>query len=313
MTNTHRHAVFAMATRFEMIVSSEVLSETRLQAACSDATLEIEELDAQLSRFRKDSKLSHINRSASYAPVRIDTETWNLLRIAQDVFQQTSGAFDVTVGSAMDGLGSHSVVGMNHVILDEADCSVAFDHEGIVIDLGGIAKGYAIDRVLEIFQDCGITSALVHGGTSTVGAIGTPVGRRGWGIRIHDPRRDADPSAFANIQFPVVYLKDAVLSVSAPNGRILQDDRDQSHGHVIDPKTGESADSLSFAATIASAGVIADAWSTALVVLGSRSDTIDDRCPVTSILPTNADPNRDEPYTVTGTDKAMIDWVSPTK
>ncbi|VAX39665.1 FAD:protein FMN transferase, partial [hydrothermal vent metagenome] len=132
---------------------------------------------------------------------------------------------------------------------------------GIGIDLGGIAKGYALDRAAAIVREAGVDSGLLHGGTSSIVAIGSPPGETvGWRVKLGPP---ATPDAPAE-----VLLRDTAASVSAPDGRVSE----TGAGHIIDPRTGHPATTARAAVACGASGTLADAWATALVVLGGRPD-----------------------------------------
>lgn len=265
-----RLACSAMGTRFEFVLVGDDAAHAR--AAGEAAIAEVEELHDRYSVFSRASLVTHINDHAAAGPVGIDRETLGLLEIARDVWRDTGGAFDITVGPLMracgfrdasppDALTPKPVVGMAHLELDARSRTVRFTQPGLEIDLGAIAKGFALDRATSILGEAGITRALLHGGTSTVVAIGSPPGLIGWTIRIADETAPLD-----------VILRDAALSVSAPRGRTIKRE-DGLHGHIIDPRSGCPAAGAVTAAAMDDSAALADAWSTALLVLRARPDS----------------------------------------
>lgn len=288
-----------MGTRFEL-----VLPDTGRDArAIGEAALEeIELLHRKLTRFVPDSLLSHINRTAAAAPVRLDRATWALFRDALTVHRDSDGAFDIG--------------GSQCIELDETACTIRFRDAGVAVDLGGIAKGHAVDCAVAVLRAHGVTSALLHGGTSSVAAIGGLPGGDGWagggagawaGGRADgtaDGRRDGSPHgsgdgtsdgsaagwrvALARTDgAPVIALRDATLSVSWPLSQ--RDSRrrpvvdpvsgvagDPLSGvagdtHIVDPRTGESAGDT-VVGVIGASARLGDAWATAIAVLGHRPD-----------------------------------------
>lgn len=265
-----RLATFAMGTRFELVLAGE--DEAVLRGAGEEAINEIDELDARLSLFRTDSLVSHINRTAHERPVRLDRDTFDLLALARDVWHASGGAFDVTMGAMMKRLGLHAEHssaaasqderpwGMDGVMLDAATLSVSFTRPGLAIDLGALGKGHAIDLALAVLRERGIRTALIHGGTSSVGALGAPDDQPGgWRIALAPAGSDA----------PVVQLRDQSLSVSGQHGRTIERDGERI-GHILDPRTGTSAEGPELACVVGPIGRVAEAWSTALMVLGER-------------------------------------------
>jgi thiamine biosynthesis lipoprotein len=245
-----------MGTRFEL-----VLVDVGLRAAGDAALDEITRWHQLLNRFAPDSLLSHINRTAASRPVRLDRETFALFRTALDVWRASGGAFDITVAPLMarNGFADSCVparggrVGADAIILDEDDWTIRFDAPGTSLDLGGIAKGHALDCAAAILRDAGVTPALLHGGTSSVIAIGTPPDDSGWRVAI-GPAVDA----------PVVMLRDEALSVSDGASQTSL----TGHHHIVDPLLQIAAPDAGAMAVIGPSAAVAEAWSTALVVLG---------------------------------------------
>jgi len=145
-------------------------------------------------------------------------------------------------------------------MLDEENYSVRFDREGVMIDLGAIGKGHAIDCAAEILREAGVTSALLHGGTSTVYGIGAPPDAEGWKIAI--AAAPGQPSSRIT-----VVLKDHALSVSAVWGKSFEADGEK-FGHVIDPRTGRPVNNAVQSAVALPSATETDALSTALLVVG---------------------------------------------
>ncbi|MBI3878306.1 MAG: FAD:protein FMN transferase [Verrucomicrobia bacterium] len=178
----------AMATRFEIVLHGD--DATRLRAAGEEALNEIERLEAQLSFFKPTSEISRLNTHAASAPVRVEPVLFRLLQHALRLSRETGGAFDITVAPLMRAWGfikssgqlpdpqaleeARKCTGWRLVELDEREFTVRFARPGVKLDLGAIGKGYALERAADILRDDGITSALLHGGTSTVYALGSP-------------------------------------------------------------------------------------------------------------------------------------------
>ncbi|MCI0436078.1 MAG: FAD:protein FMN transferase [Gemmatimonadetes bacterium] len=259
-----RLATAAMGTRFELVLGGE--DHDRLRPVGEAAIEIIEECHRRLSRFAPDSLVSHINRTAHARPVRLDTDTFAMIREALTVRDASDGAFDITVASFMDGLlgrgsgtaGARACVN-DSVRLDAPDSTIRFAHEGTAIDLGGIAKGHALDLAARVLREHGVTCALLHGGTSSIVGIGAPPGSDGWCIAL-------DRIAGA----PTLRLRDAALSVSAPAGPRSRAIHSTSIGHIVDPRTGEPVPAARRAAVAGPSARLADAWATAIVVLGHR-------------------------------------------
>jgi FAD:protein FMN transferase len=267
-------ALNAMATRFELVLHGE--NTTRLRAAGEAALKEVERLEAHLSLYRPTSEIARVNALAARQPVRVSPSVFRLLQHARQLQGESGGAFDITVAPLvrcwgfMHGAGrvpepaeieaARSRAGMAHVMLDEENYSVRFDQEGVMIDLGAIGKGHAIDCAAETLREAGVTSALLHGGTSTVYGLGAPPGAEGWKIAIA-PAPDQPPHQIA------VVLRDNALSVSAVWGRSFVAGG-KKYGHVIDPRTGWPVNNAVQAVVALSSATETDALSTALLVVG---------------------------------------------
>ena len=271
-------ALPAMGTRFELVLHGE--DAVFLRAAGEEALREIKRLEQQLSLYRDDSDISRVNAFAAQEPVRVEPRLFRLLQTAQRISAATGGAFDITVAPLMQVWGfvggtgalpdaaaieaAREVVGMQHVILNGDDYSVFFDRQGVRLDLGAIGKGYAIDQAIELLRDNEISSALLHGGTSSVYAVGVPPDADGWRIALQRPFEAADTEPLAEI-----VLKDAALSVSAPHNKGFTANG-LHYGHVIDPRTGWPAAHHLLAALVTDSACEGDALSTALLTAGQE-------------------------------------------
>ena len=279
----------AMATRFELVLHGE--NPVALRAAAEEALQEIERLHRQLSLYSPSSEVSYINAHAAQRPVQVEPGLFRLLQMAQQITVQTNRAFDITIAPLircwgfMGGSGSlpseeqiaeaRARVGMEHVILDQKRFTVRFARDGMMIDLGSIGKGHALDVARETLLEAGITSALVHGGTSTVCGIGTPPGAPCWKVGIPRPPGSApggagpdDAAAGAEVPpLAVVELKNEALSVSGVHGKCFKAG-DKVYGHVLDPRTGFPAQGALLAAVALESAAETDAFSTALLLAG---------------------------------------------
>ncbi len=269
----------AMATRFEIVLHGE--NPVALRAAGEEALDEIERLENRLSLYRPSTDIARVNARAAHESVRVTPEVFALLQHARKLYEETDGAFDVTVAPLvrcwgfMGGTGqlpeaeavaeARSVVGMELVELDPDEFTVRFKREGVMIDLGAIGKGYAVERAAEILREAGVTSALVHGGTSTVQAIGHLPGAEAWKIALPKPSPTQDASEEVLTTVP---LKDEAMSVSAVWGRQFQAEGGK-FGHVLDPRTGEPVSGALMAVVVLASATETDALSTALLTLGA--------------------------------------------
>ncbi|HXR08693.1 MAG TPA: FAD:protein FMN transferase [Candidatus Acidoferrum sp.] len=273
-----RVARHAMATRFEILLHGA--NEAALRAAGEEALAEVDRLEARLSLYRPASEIARVNALAARQPVRVSPPVFQLLQQAQQLHQETGGAFDITVGPLvrcwgfMGGQGrmpepkeldeARALVGMRLVILNEKDFSVRFDRAGVILDLGAIGKGYAIDCAARLLRECGVTSALLHGGTSTTYALGAPPGAEAWQVGIAAAPESAGQKPPLQT---IMRLRDEALSVSAVWGRSFAAGG-KTYGHVLDPRTGQPVNRAVLAAVVLPSATETDALSTALLVEG---------------------------------------------
>ncbi len=271
--HTARLALAAMATRFELVLhGSDAIA---LRAAGEAALAEIRRLEEALSFYLPTSELSRLNRRAAAGPVAVTPLLFGLLRHARRLHSRTDGAFDVTIGPLMKCWGftgsggarpsedaikrARSVTGMDLVKLDASRRTVRYQRAGVQIDLGAIGKGFAIEEAISVLRSCGIERAFLHGGTSSMAAMGCPPGESAWKVAVAAP--DTDQVA------AVVHLKNEALSVSAPAGKAFREGS-STYGHVIDPRTGRPVQGALLAAVSHASPTVCDALSTALLVLG---------------------------------------------
>jgi thiamine biosynthesis lipoprotein len=238
---TVRLAAQAMGTRFEAVLIGE--DAGFLRAAAEEALEFIQDEHARLSRFEQDSVVSHVNRNAALGWVGVDGDFQELLELCDALVQATGGAFDPTATSA--GCGGWGAV-------ERSLGRVRFKGEGVGLDFGAVAKGWALDLARAALIEAGVERALLHGGTSSVLALGSPPGEEGWQIALGEERGAR------------CVLRDSALGVSAPDGE------SGGEGHVLVPGTGAAARGVDFAAVVCESAAWADAWATALVVRGEE-------------------------------------------
>lgn len=230
-------------------------------------------IDQLMSTHRADSELSRINASAADTAVVTTCELLDLIQLALDYSELTGGAFDITYASAGRyydyRAGTRPDTGQlqsalpaidyHHIELDRDRGSIHYRHPGAYIDLGGIAKGYAVDRAVALLRDAGIEYATVSaGGDSRV------LGRhrdRPWQIGIRNPRADGI--------ITLIPLEDAAISTSGDYERFFEQNGIRYH-HILDPATGDSAREVRSASIIGRSATRTDALSTSVFVLGVK-------------------------------------------
>ena len=262
-----------MATRFEIVLHGT--DPMSLRAAGEEALDEIDRLEAQLSLYQPGSEVARLNREASQRPVRITPALFQLLVRAREFSNETGGAFDITIAPLvrcwgfMNGTGAmpeasaveeaKAKIGMHLIELNPDDFTVRFLREGVMIDLGAIGKGYAIDRAADVLRETGVTSALVHGGTSTAYAIGRQPDGSPWRVAVTPPTNEPGARPLT-----VIELEDESLSVSAVWGRSFRAG-EKTYGHIIDPRTGFPTDAALLTAVVLPGATESDALSTGLL------------------------------------------------
>jgi len=239
----------AMATMFEIILAEA--DQKAASDAAAAAFVEIDRMERMLSRFMPYSDISRINASDPGKAVVVEIETAECLQAARRMWEQTDGAFDVTAGSPLAGPGpAKGATGMKRIAIDADSMTVTRLDAGVRLDLGGIGKGYALDRAADLLGEWGVANALLHGGTSTVRALGRRPGRDGWRADLRNPSDD-------QTALGAVMLTDCSFSGSSTA---------QSR-HIIDPRTGKPIPADRAAWALAGDATTADALTTALCVM----------------------------------------------
>jgi thiamine biosynthesis lipoprotein len=244
------------------------------EAAMAAVMDEMHRIDAAMSPYRPGSELSRINRDAAAAPVVISGEMFDLLAHSVEFSQFSGGAFDITYAAVghlyeyrdrrrptdAEIARARACVGYRHLVLDRDSRTVRFARAGMRIDLGGFAKGYAVDNGAAILRRRGVTSAIVTaGGDSHI--VGDRRGRP-WTIGIRHPRRPGEVVA-------LLPLEDAAISTSGDYERYFEEGGVRCH-HVIDPATGKSPSGVHSVTIVAADGLTTEALSKTVFVLGAR-------------------------------------------
>jgi thiamine biosynthesis lipoprotein len=244
------------------------------RAAMSAVMDEMRRIDATMSPYKPDSELLRINREAALKPVPISQETYDLIAHSIEFSKLSDGAFDITFSSVgymynyrehvkpTDAQIAEALPGISyrHLRLDPTARTIRFDRAGVRIDLGGIAKGYAVDNCIAILKGRGITNAIVTaGGDSRL--LGDKRGRP-WNVGIRDPRRRGAVVA-------VLPLADTAISTSGDYERFFEEDGVRYH-HIINPKTGKSAQGVRSVTVIAPNGLTTEGLTKSVFVKGPK-------------------------------------------
>jgi thiamine biosynthesis lipoprotein len=241
--------------------------------AAERAMQEIERLDRVLSHFKEDSDLSRLNREASRGFVGVDPSLYDVVSQSIEWSRRTGGTFDITIApllrtwkqahadgrrpSEADVAAAKRCVGSDKIEL-EAPNRIHFRSACLAIDLGGIGKGYAVDRALEVLKADGVTSAMINAGGSSIGAIGAPPGQRGWAVRIGAKVSGSD----------TLLLRDMSMSTSQQNPLPFAATAG-TFGEILDPRTGAPAEGRTAVAVVTPSGTTAEALTKALLMMPS--------------------------------------------
>lgn len=261
---------YVMGTVLEVtLVASD---ESVGRAVLAELFREVERLDRLLTVYDPASEISQLNRAAGQGPRRVAPEVAELLRRSGQWSELTSGSFDVTVGplvalwteAASRGARptveelefTRSSVGWQHVAITP-DGRVALDGTGVSVDLGGVAKGYALERLLPILERHGIRDALLNFGQSSTWALGRPQDAEAWRLLARGPGE----SFLGTLE-----LVDRALSISGSLGQWVEIGGKR-YGHVLDPRSGEALQRRRQALVVARDAALAEALSKAMLVL----------------------------------------------
>ena len=258
----------AMACRFEVTLP---ISDRGGVAVGTSALDQIHGLEAQLSVFRESSEISFINREAATRAVSIEPSLFDLLSLCKRLYEETAGAFDITVGPLTRCWGflqragrvpaveeierARTLVGSDKVFLKEG--SIRFLREGMEVNLGSIGKGYALDRVAASMRSR-VSSALLNAGASSMCAVGN----ESWSVGLRDPRDK-------NRRMGKLRLRDCALSTSGSEEQFFEHDG-QRFGHLIDPRSGRPAQLMTSVSVVAQSAAISDALATAFYIGGRQ-------------------------------------------
>jgi thiamine biosynthesis lipoprotein len=262
----------AMTTAIEMEFWTE---DPAVASEAGDAVLALfDRIDRQMSRYREDSELSRVNREAANGPVEVSDSLFTVLQQALRISELSHGAFDISFGSIgylydfrarqqpsdeelAEGLAK---VNYRSVVLDPSANSVRFLDEGVRLDLGGIAKGYAVDRGIDILKSFGIRHARLSAG-GDLRLLGDKRGKP-WIVGIRDPRSESRNAM-------VLPLTNVAVSTSGDYERFFFDDNNERVHHILSPATGKPAKGVQSVTILGDDSITTDGLSTAVFVLGA--------------------------------------------
>lgn len=261
----------------ELDLTAWTTDEARAVAAFGAVFGEFDRLDAMMSVWKDGSDILRLNAAAGDHAVAVSTETREVLRIARQVSEWTDGKFDVTFG-ALSGLWKfdyqdkdNSIPDRREVLkrlplinyrdleVDERAGTVFLKRKGMRANLGGIGKGYGVDRAVDILRRSGLRDFMIQAGGDMY--VAGKRGERSWRLGIRDPRGPADKS------FATLDLTDGTFSTSGDYERFFMKDGRRYH-HILDPSAGEPARGCRSVTLVTDRAVIADALAKGVFILG---------------------------------------------
>ena len=254
------------------IVAADTAAAGRAARAAHRA---LQRVDSLMSNWTTTSEVARLNRVAARETALVQPEVADVLQAALEVSGESGGAFDITVEPLVRAWGfiggtphvpdsatvrrAFENVGVRHVRFDPATRRLHFAREGVRVDLGGIAKGYGVDAARRALEAHGVRDALIDL-SGNMYALGRPADARAWRIGIRDPRDRSPYFARLELSGGAIATSGKYEQFVAAGGR--------TYGHILDPRTGVPAEGLISVTVLAPDAMTADAWGTALFVLG---------------------------------------------
>ena len=259
-----------MDTGVELQVFSGAREGERVKEALFD---EMKRLEQLLSYRDSESEVAAINRAAGKKPVAVSPETAAVIREALAYAEISGGAFDPTIAPLLEAWGfqegDYRVPGpeelqeaagmVDYRLVEAGEKAVRLARPGMALDLGGIAKGYIVDRGLDLLERRGVSHALINAG-GDVGILGPKADGSPWRVGVKHPRN-------GTLLAVIPWDKRGAIVTSGDYERFFEKDGSRYH-HILDPQTGEPAPALTSVTVVAPTAVQADALSTAVFVLG---------------------------------------------
>ena len=285
-----------------------------------EALLVLHHVDSLMSNWTEISEVARINRDAGLGETVVHPEVATVLTYALQVGQESRGAFDITIEPLVrlwgflrgpprvpqqeEIVATLELVGPDKIHFDAESGTITFTRDGIKVDLGGIAKGYGVDRVADLLRNDHATNtpdtfvalnALIDLSGNMV-ALGNAPGREGWAVGIRDP--SGEHSYLARI-----HLYNEAVATSGNYEQFVSSEG-QCFGHILDPRTGWPAQGLGSVTVVAAQAMVADAWATALFVLGPEAarQAAHDREDLAAVLVEPVNVDADEP-------ENLVFWV----
>jgi len=262
-----------------MAITVYASSQAEGRRAIAAAFARVEEVEAATSTYREQSDVSKLNRAAGGPAMLVSRHLWTVLRRAAQISPETNGAFDVTVGplvalwkrtwkrgrapSEAELTAARALVSYRAVRVAPNAPRVQLLRQGMSLELGGIAKGYAVDQAVVVLRHCGIRAALVDAG-GDIRALGAPAGREAWLIGIRDPSRPG------KILRRALLARDCAVATSGDYEQ-YGTRGGRRYSHILDPRTGRPVEGMASVTVVAPDAMTADAYATSASVLGPKA------------------------------------------
>lgn len=271
----------ALGTIVEITVADKDMPRRVATQAIEKAFAEIKRVEDLLSKFKSESDISRINANAYIRPTKVSSETITLLEKTILFSQLTNGAFDITVSPLMQAWGMRDKqkkryrpsekelkealdrVGYQNIDIIKQKQTVFLTHPGTSLDLGGIAKGYAVDKAIAVLREKGIKNALINAG-GDIYAMGTRDEQKKWRVALQHPRKEG-------VTLTVLELKDKACATSGDYERYVEIEGNR-YSHIINPKSGQPCTAAPASVTVLAEDCLgADALATSIFVLGPEA------------------------------------------
>jgi thiamine biosynthesis lipoprotein len=262
---------YCMGTMFDIVAYHP--SRPDAEQAVERAMEEIVRLDQVMSDFKADSDLSKLNREGSRGFVAVEPSLYDVIQESIAMSRRSGGTFDVTIAPLLNTwrraqsegrratpaeiAAAKRCVGYENIETSAPD-RIRFRSDCLEIDLGGIGKGYAVDRAIAVLKSAGIRNALINGGGSSIASIGAPPDRQGWPVQL----------AATVSGSRTLLLKDGSISTSQQH-LVAFPFTPGSFGDILDPHTGAPAESRMSVSVVAPSATVSDALSTTLLMLSA--------------------------------------------
>ncbi|OGL46080.1 MAG: hypothetical protein A2161_17365 [Candidatus Schekmanbacteria bacterium RBG_13_48_7] len=262
-----------MGTYVEIQIWSSQIEKAR--EIINEAFSAVEQVDRNMSHYRPDSIISELNRQSGSSYKIHDRDTFQVIKTATEISKLSNGAFDITIGPLMKLwfsnrnqnmlpdqeaiLNTIQSIGYKHYRLDNQSQTIFLDLQGLQFDLSAIAKGFAVDRAIEVLKKNQITRALVNAGGDLY-ALDPPPGKSAWNVGLRDP---FDQNNII-LEIPLV---NSALATSGNYENFFEVDNKR-YCHIIDPRTGYPVPEIASVTVKSDSAVMTDALATTFFVMG---------------------------------------------